>query len=480
MAENLGNAETVLAALKEHWGYEGFRSPQGEIVANLLQHRDSLVVLATGGGKSICFQLPALLKAGLTLVISPLLALIEDQVADLKRRGLPAERLHSALARRERQHILANLAQYRLLYLSPETLLSRPVWERLLHPELRVTGLMVDEAHCLVMWGDTFRPAYRRLGAVRGALQAAKPHHPPIAVAAFTATANPQAQAALIQCLQLQHPQHLNTSPYRPNLHLNVEVAWSPAARRARALSFIKPFLARQQSGLVYVRSRREATAQAAFFREQGWRCAPYHGGLAAPERRKLEADWVAGRLPFVVTTNAFGMGINKPDCRWVLHTQHPLTLADYSQEVGRGGRDGQPATALLLRSEPTGWLDPTDRQMQQFFQRTQTDLLAKAAAIAPKLPRRGEADTIAQEFPDGAVALGLLHSLGHLVWHTPFEYELQGDNWRLPPPDPTPLAEMQDFMDTRQCRWGFLIAAFGFPEEGRRTRCGVCDRCRR
>ncbi|MEM9165283.1 MAG: DEAD/DEAH box helicase, partial [Cyanobacteria bacterium P01_F01_bin.4] len=184
-------------ALQRIWGYPSFRPPQGEIIQALLDGHDALIVMPTGGGKSLCFQIPALLQQGVTLIVSPLVALIENQVQELKLRGLSAALLHSAVPNHERRQTLQRISQnrLRLLYLSPETLLSPKVWETLCQPQVQVNGLVLDEAHCLVQWGDTFRPAYRRLGAVRAALLKTKSAGTRIAIAAFTATANPDAQA---------------------------------------------------------------------------------------------------------------------------------------------------------------------------------------------------------------------------------------------------------------------------------------------
>jgi ATP-dependent DNA helicase RecQ len=469
--------EEVRQKFKQVWGYEDFRPPQGEIIANILAHKDSLVVLATGGGKSICFQLPALLKSGLTLVISPLLALMEDQVMDLKKRQLPAATLHSSMTPSDRRQVLNNLHKLRLLYLSPETLLSAPVWEKLSDPQLQIVGLMLDEAHCLVNWGDSFRPAYRRLGAVRPALQKLKPaHHPPIAVAAFTATADPQAQRELISCLQLNQPQFVCTSPYRPHLSLNVSIAWSNAGRKQQALQFIRSFP--NQTGLIYMRSRREVEELAAWLSTEGFNTLAYHGGLPAKERREIEKLWLSAEVLFVVTTNAFGMGVNMPTVRWVLHFQSPLTLADYIQEVGRGGRDGKPATALMLVSEPTGILDNSDRQRMAFFAKEQVKLQDKAKRIIPKLPKRGDYQEVLQLGEDVPIALGLLHSARQLRWTSPFSYEITSDRPDIPPAESNAIQQMQDFINTKDCRWAFLMRAFGFAKEAQGLKCGRCDNC--
>ena len=215
--------------------------------------------MPTGGGKSICFQLPALLQTGITLVISPLVALMEDQVQELKQRHLAAERIHSALANFEKRKILQQVQQnrLRLLYLSPETLLSKRVWETLCQPQVIINGLILDEAHCLVQWGNTFRPTYRRLGAVRPALLKHKPVGTKLPIAAFTATANPTAQRTICKVLHLQQPRKVQLSPYRSNLNLAVKVVWTLKGRQQTMLKFVQAHPG--QAGLIYVRTRRTA-----------------------------------------------------------------------------------------------------------------------------------------------------------------------------------------------------------------------------
>ncbi len=473
--------ESVQSKFKQIWGYEDFRYPQKEVITALLQHRDSLVVLATGSGKSICFQLPALLQEGLTIVISPLLSLMADQVQDLRQRGLPVATLNSTLNTSDRRQILQKLSSLRLLYVSPETLLSPPVWERLCDREIAITGLMLDEAHCLVQWGDSFRPSYRRLGSVRSSLMGLKsPNHDRIAVAAFTATADPQTQQELQTCLQLQTPQIICTSPYRANLSLNVAIAWTIAGRKRQCLKFIEAH--RGQPGIIYMRSRRETEELASWLQTQSLhkqylQTEAYHAGLPAEDRRRIEQQWLAGKCKFIVCTSAFGLGINNPNTRWVLHYQAPLTLAEYIQEVGRAGRDGKPADALMLVSEPTGWLDASDRNRQTFFLQQQQNLQQKAQTLIPKLPKQGNFADVTRKYPEAAIALGLLHSVGKLVWHTPFEYEIQPGNHHFDGIDEKPLEQMQAYISTRGCRWAFLMQAFGF--ESGNLRCGTCDRCR-
>ncbi|MGL5193268.1 MAG: RecQ family ATP-dependent DNA helicase [Chroococcales cyanobacterium] len=463
---------------REIWGYDDFRSPQGEIVQTLLQGKDALIVLPTGGGKSICFQLPALLQTGLTLVVSPLVALMENQVQELRDRHLDAALLHGEVPTKQRKATLNDLEnnQFRLLYLSPETLMSPPVWQRLLDPKLPINGMILDEAHCLVQWGDTFRPAYRRLGAVRPALLKSKPAGSKLAIAAFTATADPTAQKTIQSVLKLHKPNQFLLSPYRSNLNLQIQIAWTPRGRRQRMLQFIQS--QGLQSGLVYVRTRRDAEELAAWFRQQGCQTCAYHGGLSGEERRSLESNWIGDSLQFVVCTCAFGMGVNKPNVRWVLHYQTPALLSEYIQEVGRAGRDGKPAIALSLISECTGWLDPQDEHQRQFVATQQQTLYRRAQNLVKKLPTQGNINQISEQYPDGAIALSLLHSMGQLQWRDPFHYRItrSGDSPRLSVAHPS--QQMKQFLLTRGCRWQFLLEAFGFGEEAKGMRCGHCDNC--
>ncbi|HEY9635786.1 MAG TPA: ATP-dependent DNA helicase RecQ [Coleofasciculaceae cyanobacterium] len=473
----------VRAAFKNIWGYDDFRPPQGEIVRSLLEKRDALIVLPTGGGKSICFQLPALLQTGLTLVVSPLVALMENQVQELRQLKLPAALLHSELPAFERKKTLQALErqQLRLLYLSPETLLSAPVWERLCQPQLKINGLVLDEAHCLVQWGDTFRPAYRRLGAVRPALLKCKPVGTKIAIAAFTATADPSAQQTIRNTLQLQQPQVFLISPFRQNLNLKVQTVWAPRGRRQKLLKFIQARL--QQSGLVYVRSRGESEQLAQWLGSLGYATAAYHAGLSPEERREIEASWLSGKSQFVVCTCAFGMGINKPDVRWVVHFQPPQLLSEYIQEVGRGGRDGKHSDALTLVCEPTGWLYPDDKQRRQFFVDKLRSQYQDAQQLVKKLPPQGEVATVAKQYGDGAIALALLHSAGQLEWQDPFHYRKHpsGESRTLAQLSATQVQvhnQMTQYLATRECRWQFLLKAFGFTKEAAGFRCGQCDNC--
>ncbi|MDJ0590766.1 MAG: RecQ family ATP-dependent DNA helicase [Pleurocapsa sp. MO_226.B13] len=473
--------QEVRDKFREIWGYEDFRPPQGEIIKTLLSGKDALVVLPTGGGKSICFQLPALLQTGLTIVVSPLVALMENQVNQLKQLGLSGALLHSELPRSDRKRTLQAITQQQLnlIYLSPETLLSIPVWEIISQPEIKIAGIVLDEVHCLTQWGTTFRPAYRRLGAVRRSLLAVKPPETKIAIAAFTATADPQAQREIIQALELKQPELFLISPYRPNLSLRIKTVWTPRGRKQETLKFIQA--RKNQSGLVYVRSRKDSQMLAQWFESLDYAVAAYHAGLISSERRQIEQDWISGKIQFVICTSAFGMGIDKPDVRWVVHYHAPELIAEYIQEVGRGGRDGKAADALTLVSEPTGWLNPEDKQRSRFFTSKLEQQYRTSQQLVKQLPNRGEINAISRQFPQGEITLGILHSLGLIAWQDPFSYRKRKSSVTLDGLTHSQKhhqRQMQQYLKTQQCRWQYLLQAFGFDKQARGFKCGHCDRC--
>ncbi|MBD2137572.1 ATP-dependent DNA helicase RecQ [Anabaena sp. FACHB-1237] len=468
----------VRGALKTIWGYEDFRPPQGEIVNSLLSKKDALIIMPTGGGKSICFQLPALLNKGLTLVISPLVALMENQVQELYKLNQKAALLHSEISKEQRYLTLKKLEkqQLRLLYLSPETLLSPSVWEKLIDPQLEINGIIIDEAHCLVQWGDTFRPAYRRLGTVRPALLKCKPPGTKISLAAFTATADAMSQKIITDVLELEKPDIYKLNPYRQNLHLQVGIVWTPRGRKQQLLKFIKSH--KNETGLIYVRTRKDSEELVKWLSELGYLTASYHGGLGAAQRRKIEENWLSGKILFVVCTCAFGMGINKPDVRWVIHFQTPHLLSEYVQEIGRGGRDGKIAKALTLISEPTGFLDNEDKQRQKFFEEQIIKQQQKAQKLMKQLPKQGEISAVTHEFPDSNITLSLLHSNGQLQWLDPFNYAILSTSGKQLNQQLQGAKQMREYLYTKKCRWQFLLNAFGFGDDVINWRCGHCDNC--
>ena len=210
-----------------------------------------------------------------------------------------------------------------------------------------------------------------------------------------------------------------------------------------------------------------------------GYKTASYHAGLGAESRRAIEASWLSGKIPFVVCTCAFGMGINKPDVRWVVHFHAPHLLSEYVQEIGRAGRDGKLSEALMLISEPTGWLDSGDKQRQSFFAQQVRSHSTNAQQLMKKLPQKGEVNAIARQFPDGALALSFLHSNGQLNWLDPFNYTLVEGKPKQLSTQLIAAKQMNQYLTTKRCRWQFLLNAFGFDREAENWRCGHCDNCR-
>jgi len=232
----------------------------------------------------------------------------------------------------------------------------------------------------------------------------------------------------------------------------------------------------------VYVRTRRDSETLAAWLRQQGFRTAAYHAGLSPDQRRQIEQAWLTENAQFVVCTNAFGMGINKPNVRWIVHFHPPSLLSEYVQEVGRAGRDGKPAVALTLISETTGLLDPEDKQRRQFFQQQEHQQRQLAQQLVKQLPIEGDVNTVARQYPHGLIALSLLHSAGQLAWSDPFHYVINRSAVPQPISQSQSAQRMLQFIGTRQCRWQFILDAFGCSQDAASLGkgCGHCDRCHR
>jgi ATP-dependent DNA helicase RecQ len=478
--------DDLLTTLHTHFGFAAFRPGQAEAIAHLLAGRHTLVVMPTGAGKSLIYQLAALRLPGLTLVISPLIALMKDQVDGLTRQGIPATYVNSALPTDEQARRLQDLAAgaFRLAYVAPERLRSVPFQQAL--SRLTVGLLAVDEAHCISQWGHDFRPDYLHIAAARA------PLGEPVTVA-LTATATPQVQDDIVRLLGLPTAQRLVTGFNRPNLTFAVRYTIDLPAK----LQALQELLAALDDGaaIVYTGTRREAEEAAEFVRSVGGVAAQYyHAGLEAETRARVQEAFIAGNLPVVVATNAFGLGIDRPDVRLVAHYNLPGTLEAYYQEAGRAGRDGQPAQAVLLYA-------PQDRALQEWFIENDAPAPEETRALYEVLraPRRAELWlttndlSLATGLPEVKVKVGLaqLEAAGAV--------QRLGDEGprmllRLGPWDEAAmqttaanveerrghrraqLAQMVAYAEANACRRRLLLAHFGDQSPAEAPHC--CDNC--
>lgn len=330
-------------ALKHFFGYDQFRLHQRAVIEAVLAQRDALVVMPTGGGKSLCYQLPALLRLGVTVVVSPLIALMQDQVDALVNNGIAATYLNSSLDGMTVRSRQADLLEGRtkLLYLSPERLLSENFWPFLtqLHQRVGIAGFAIDEAHCVSEWGHDFRPEYRQLHRLRTAF-------PSVAVLALTATATERVRHDIVQQLQLQRAEVLVASFNRPNLYYEVR-----SKTRQSYGDLLTQVQGLEGSGIIYCLSRKRVDEVAARLQQDGVAALPYHAGLSDTQRTEHQHRFIRDDVRVMVATVAFGMGINKPDVRLVVHYDLPRTLEGYYQESGRSGRDGEPAHCTVYFS---------------------------------------------------------------------------------------------------------------------------------
>ena len=325
--------------LRKYWGHSHFLPRQREIIASVLRGKDTLAIVATGGGKSLCYQLPAVHLGGLTLVISPLISLMKDQVDDLNARGIPAAAWNSFVEFRERTRIESDLhnGALRLLFISPEKCMQPDFLRSLTRSAIRL--IAIDEAHCISEWGHNFRPEYRQLSQLKKVF-------PGIPVIALTATAIPEVRADICRQLRLQNTQQFIGSFNRENLHYQVIPKENP-------LVFLRNYAGqhRHDSGIIYCLTRTDTELVASELRKRGFRALAYHAGLPCQVREQVQEAFIHDTIEIVCATVAFGMGIDKPDVRYVIHYTMPKSLESYYQETGRAGRDGHVSECILLYS---------------------------------------------------------------------------------------------------------------------------------
>ena len=322
--------------LKQYWGYPDFKYPQKEIIDSVLEGKDTLAILPTGGGKSLCYQIPAVLSEGITLVISPLIALMQDQVNALNRIGIGAASITSQLNQDEIAVVFAKcqLGKIKLLYVAPERLLSRSFLQNLI--ELKVKIIAVDEAHCIAQWGHDFRPAYLKINKIRELF-------PTSTLLALTATAPPKTQEEIISSLQLKNPNIFQHSLKRENLVYKVLFSQNELD------DLVYEIQKNPGSGIVFTRTRKQTFEVATFLQNKEIDADFFHAKIPAEEKKKKQEEWMSSPQQIMVSTNAFGMGIDKSDVRTVIHLDLPDSLEAYVQEAGRAGRDGKNSEAVLF-----------------------------------------------------------------------------------------------------------------------------------
>ena len=482
-------------SLRKHFGFEEFREGQEEVISTILSGNDAMVVMPTGSGKSLCYQLPALMMDGATLVVSPLIALMKDQVDALHARGLPATFINSAIPETEQRARIESLrrGEYKLVYVAPERFRSSRFNAAL--RSVNISLFAVDEAHCVSTWGHDFRPDYLRLKHVIESLGNMR-------TLALTATATPYVRSDIIQQLGLKDPQTFVSGFDRPNL--SIEVVHTQ--REREKISRIKRLASSHSgSGIIYASTRKAVEQVGSRLKELGLSVVTYHAGMSDGQRIKAQEDFMTGRKQMIVATNAFGMGIDKAEIRFVVHYQMPGSIEAYYQEIGRAGRDGLPSTCLLLfnyadKNTHDFFIDgsyPNGTLVRQVYDALVSTGLKRIELSATELAKR------AQQKNEMAVnsALYLLERAGHIertmvgpnrdeqgsrrsrtifMLDDPPVSQLrtnQADVARRGDLERRKLREIIELCYTEYCYRAYILDYFGDRHHARQ--CGTCGNCR-
>ncbi|NHZ36651.1 RecQ family ATP-dependent DNA helicase [Massilia rubra] len=475
---------TIKKLLRSIFGVESLRDGQQQVIDSVLDGKDTLAIMPTGSGKSLCYQIPARILEGTTIVVSPLISLMKDQLEKLDALGVRAVQVNSSLTREEEDAAIEGIRSgfYEIVFCTPERL-SMPSFLDTLK-EIKIALVVIDEAHCISQWGHDFRPAYLEMAAAIDALK-----RPP--VLALTATATDDVMADIARQLGRARMNIVNTGIYRPNLHYRVAQVTNNDERYARALEYVQ---SAQGVGIVYAATVKAAEEMLAILVGAGESATIYHGKLPAAERKRNQDDFMSGEKRVMVATNAFGMGIDKPDTRFVLHLQLPANLEAYYQESGRAGRDGLDAECTLLYFQD-------DKRLQQFFlvkhYPTANDLKAIYDAIcAVAEEEKVVVDRLDDQLPDLAsgklkICLKLLKDGKLLRQNRKLEYivtskeagadlfeELAAIYARKQERDRESLEQMVSYAVSGFCRWKVLLDYFKDEVEGF-DKCCRCDNCK-